>query len=92
MAAVWPRPLDPAQPIDLSGVPGVTAEQQARAAKLIEDTLRDLPKFADTAAAVADGYTCIGDAGTGSEHYIKLVLIEDDDSSTPSSRSRSSTR
>ena len=40
--------------------------------------MKDLPKYADTAAAIADGYASIGDAGTGSEHYIKLSLIEDD--------------
>ncbi|MEO8263925.1 MAG: hypothetical protein ABI706_00285 [Ilumatobacteraceae bacterium] len=77
--ATWPRPWDPAKPIDVSGVPGVTAEQQARATKLIEDSLKDLPKYADTAAAVADGYASIGDAATGDEHYIKLSLIEDND-------------
>ena len=67
------------KPIDVSGVPGVTPEQEARATKLIEESLKDLPKYADTAAAVADGYRSIGDAGTGSEHYIKLSLIEDND-------------
>ncbi|HEX3089149.1 MAG TPA: hypothetical protein VHQ23_10875, partial [Ilumatobacteraceae bacterium] len=79
LAANWPRPWDPSQPIDVSGVPGVTPEQEARATKLIEGSLKDLPKYADTAAAIADGYASIGDAGTGSEHYIKLSLIEDDD-------------
>jgi hypothetical protein len=77
-AANWPRPWDPTQPIDVSGVPGVTPEQEARATKLIEESLKDLPKYADTAAAIADGYSSIGDAGTGSEHYIKLSLINDD--------------
>ena len=77
--ATWPRPWDPSNPIDVSGVPGVTPDQEARARKLIEDSLNDLPKYADTAAAVADGYASIGDAGTGSEHYIKLSLIEDND-------------
>ena len=77
VAASWPRPWDPSQPIDVSGVPGVTPEQEARATSLIEESLRDLPKYADTAAAVADGYASIGDAGTGSEHYIKPSLIED---------------
>ena len=76
-AADWPRPYDPSKPLDLSGVPGVTAAQQARATKLIEDTLRILPRWSTTAAAVADGYKSIGDAGTGSEHYIKLSLIND---------------
>ena len=78
VAAVWPRPWDPTGPIDFSGVPGVTAEQLARAEQLTADTLRDLPKWSTTAAAVADGYRSIGDAGTGSEHYIKASLINDD--------------
>src|SRR5207244_10709416 len=33
-AAVPPHPFDPALPIDLSGVPGVSPDPQARAAKL----------------------------------------------------------
>ena len=77
-AAGWPRPWDPATGIDLSGVPGVTAEQQARAQQLIDDTQRELPKWSTVEAAVADGYRSIGDAGTGSEHFIKRDLIEDD--------------
>ena len=76
--ANWPRPWDPSQPIDLSGVPGVTPEEEARATKLVEQSLKDLPKYADPSAALADGYSSIGDAGTGSEHYIKPSLIEDD--------------
>jgi hypothetical protein len=74
----WPRPWDPASGIDVSGVPGVSPEQESRAVTLIEGSLRDLPKYAQTSAAVADGYASIGDAGTGSEHYIKLSLINDD--------------
>jgi len=77
-AAGWPRPWNPSTGIDLSGVPGVTTEQQLRADQLIKDTLKDLPKWATTAAAIADGYQSIGDAGTGVEHYIKNSLIEDD--------------
>ncbi len=73
----WPRAWDPAQPIDVGGVPGVTPDQEARATRLIQGTLADLPKYADPAAAVADGYASIGDAGTGSEHFIKLSLIQD---------------
>ena len=34
-ALAWPRPWDPTQPIDLSGVAGVTTEQEARATKLV---------------------------------------------------------
>ena len=70
-ALAWPRPWDPTQPIDLSGVDGVTIEQEVRATKLVEDTLVELPRFADPAAAIAAGYSSIGDAGTGSEHFIK---------------------
>ena len=77
-AAGWPRPWDPALGIDLSGVPGVSIEQQLRADQLIKDTLRELPRWATTAAAEADGYKSIGDAGTGVEHYIKAALIQDD--------------
>ena len=77
-AAGWPRAWDPAVGVDLSGVPGVTAAQQARAQELIDETLKILPKWSTTAAAVADGYQTIGDAGTGSEHYIKQSLIQDD--------------
>lgn len=75
---VWPRPWDPAEGVDISGVPGVTAEQEARAATLIEDSLRELPKWSTTAAAEADGYRSIGDAGTGSEHFIKSTIVQDD--------------
>jgi len=77
--STWPRPWDPTKPIDVSGVPGVTPEQEARATKLIADSLQDLPKYADTAAAIADGYASIGDASTGDEHYINISLIEDND-------------
>lgn len=76
--SVWPRPWDPAVGIDLSGVPGVTPEQQARAEALIADTLRELRRWADPETAIADGYVSIGDARTGSEHFIKASLINDD--------------
>ncbi len=77
-APAWPRPWNPTQPIDVSGVAGVSVEQELRAVTLIEGTLRELPKYADPADAIAAGYSSIGDAGTGSEHYIKGDLIGDD--------------
>ena len=77
-AAPWPRPWDPSQPIDLGGVEGVTPEQEARAVALVEGSLEELPKYADVDDAKAAGYTSIGDAGTGSEHYIRLDLVQDD--------------
>jgi hypothetical protein len=84
---VWPRPYDPAAPIDISDVPGVTPEQEARARQLILDTQRDLPRYSDLQVAIADGYRSIGDSGTGVEHFIRYDLIDDVmlDSSAPES-------
>jgi hypothetical protein len=76
-STTWPRPWDPAAGIDLSGVEGVSAEQEARATALVEQTLVDLPQFADPAVAEAAGYRSIGDASTGNEHLINAALVED---------------
>ena len=76
--ATWPRPFDPTQPIDFSGVAGVSPEQQARAEQLVLDTMRDLPAFADVATLPALGYRSIGDSATGFEHYINYGYIADD--------------
>jgi hypothetical protein len=77
-SAVAPKPYDPKKPIDLSGVPGVTPEQQARAENLISATILRLPRFADTATAYSAGYRSIGDAGTGYEHYVNWSYLDDD--------------
>ena len=77
-AVVAPQPYDPALPIDLSGVEGVTPEQQARAENLIAITLHALPRFADPAVAEAEGWHSIGDGGTGYEHFVNWPLINDD--------------
>ena len=73
-----PRPYDPTQPIDLSGTPGVTPEQQAAAENLIAVTLVRLPQWSDPADAEAAGFHSIGDAATGHEHYINWDWINDD--------------
>lgn len=78
VAVVPPKPYDPSKPIDLSGVEGVTPEQQARAENLVTLTLARLPQFADTATAVARGWRSIGDSITGFEHFINWSLINDD--------------
>ena len=66
---------DPTKPIDLSGVEGVTPEQQAYAENLVAMTLVHLPQWADPAVAEAAGFHSIGDgprvtsttsSGTGS--------------------------
>ena len=77
-SGAWPRPWDPTEPIDFSGVEGVSDEQLARAEQLTADTLRELPQFADVTAVAALGYRSIGDASTGFEHYINTGLIGDD--------------
>ena len=76
-APVPPKPFDGTLPVDLGGAPGVSPEQQARAEALLTANVEQLPTFADTAAARAAGYTSIGDAGTGVEHYINWSLLAD---------------
>jgi hypothetical protein len=75
---MWPRAFDPSQPIDFSGVPGVTPEQQARAETLVASTLRDLPQFADVTKIGALGFASIGDAASGFEHYVNSAYLRDD--------------
>jgi hypothetical protein len=69
--------LDPAG-VDLSGIEGVTAEQQTYAEGLLVRTIETLPKWSRYEDAIADGYLSIGDQLTGEEHVIKWDLIEDD--------------
>jgi len=76
--AVVAKPYDPTLPIDLSGTPGVTPQQQAGAENLIALTLARLPQFSDTTKLDALGWHSIGDAGTGFEHFINWSLIDDD--------------
>jgi hypothetical protein len=71
------RPFDPAMPIDLGGMPGVTPEQQAEAENLLAVTLLRLPQFADPEVAAARGYHSIGDGVTGFEHYVNFDLLDD---------------
>ena len=73
------QPYDPALPIDLGGVPGVSPEQQAFAENLVAATVRDLPQWADMAKVAAAGFRSIGDGFTGHEHYIQWDWINDDE-------------
>jgi hypothetical protein len=82
-AVVPPTPYDPELPIDLSGVEGVTPQQQARAENLIALTLARLPHFADPAVAEAAGFRSIGDGFTGYEHYINWAYINDEHTLDP---------
>lgn len=67
-----------AKRVDLSGVPGVTPEEQARAEALVVDTLDKLPQFSDQEHAKSLGFYSIGDAFTGHEHLINWDYIDDD--------------
>jgi hypothetical protein len=78
-ATVAPTPYDPSKPIDLSGVEGVTPEQQAAAENLIAITLWRLPRWADPKVAEAAGFHSIGDGFTGYEHLIQWDWINDND-------------
>jgi hypothetical protein len=77
-ASAAARPYDPALPIDLGGVEGVTPQQQAQAENLVAITLLRLPQFADPAVAEAAGFRSIGDALTGYEHFLNRQNIADD--------------
>ena len=71
------RPYDATLPVDLSGFPGVTAEEQARAEALVTASILKLPAYATTDAAYAAGYRSIGDGFTGYEHYVNWSMIND---------------
>lgn len=68
--------IDPAS-IDLSGIDGVSEQQQAESTKLLQDTIAVLPRWADYHTAEADGFQSIGDSLTGEEHYIHWDWIDD---------------
>ena len=78
-AAIAPHRYDPALPIDLGGVPGVSLQEQARAENLIAVTLARLPQFADPSVASADGFRSIHDGITGFEHYVNPAYMRDAD-------------
>jgi hypothetical protein len=69
---------DPTKPIDLSGVDGVSPEQQAFAENLVAVNVVRLPQWADSAVAEAAGFHSIGDADSGHEHYVHWDWIDDD--------------
>ena len=77
-AAVPPKPYDPTMPLDLSGVEGVTPQQQAAAENLLAITILRLPKFADPEAVGAMGFVSIGDGFLGHEHYLNVANMNDD--------------
>lgn len=76
--AVPPNAFDPTKPINLSGVAGVSPEQQAGAELLVENTIAKLPQFADVERMEELGFHSIGDGFTGHEHFINWNYINDE--------------
>jgi hypothetical protein len=57
--------------------PRVTDEQRAAAQSLIDRTTEGMEQFPNEDSLIAAGYTTIGDAGTGFEHYVNWSLLGD---------------
>ena len=76
-------PYDPALPIDLSGTPGVTPQQQAAAENLVAITLARLPRWSDARVAERAGFHSIGDGFTGTEHLINQAFLKDNSTLDP---------
>lgn len=64
--------------VDLSGVAGVSPDQQLRVALLLQWTLERLPQFADVDSIGALGYRSMGDGASGHEHYINRGYMVDE--------------
>jgi len=73
----WPRPFFPGLELDLSGVEGVSQEQEARAHQLVVDTQTHLVRWADYQEAVKEGWISIGDSSTGYEHFVNGRTLND---------------
>jgi hypothetical protein len=71
-------PFDPSKPIDFSGAPDTTPQQQAYAENLVATTLNLLPMWSDPDYALAHGFESIGDGGTGTEHFVNDEFRHDD--------------
>jgi hypothetical protein len=69
--------IDPNR-VDLSGVAGVTPDEQARAEKLLRTTIVDLRRWNDVTRAESDGFVSMHDGFTGSEHFVHWDWIQDD--------------
>ena len=76
-ASNWPRPYFPGTGLDISGVKGVSKEQESRARRLVADTQRDLMRWSDYRVAEREGWTSIGDQRTGYEHFVNVSTILD---------------
>ena len=63
--------------VDLSGVEGLSEEDQTAAEELLVSTVKTLPKWSNYDQAVADGFQSIQDGITGEEHLLHWDWIDD---------------
>lgn len=87
-SSTWPRPFFPGIGIDISGVDGVSADQENRARQLVLDTQENLVRWADYKDAEKEGWMSIGDGSTGYEHFVNGRALNDGrflDSTVPES-------
>lgn len=64
--------------VELGGVDGVTPQQEAAAEKLLSSTRMSVARFAETKAALKEGYLPVGDGDSGYEHYYKWSYLKDE--------------
>ena len=76
-SSVPPKAFVPGEPIDLGGVEGVTAQQQAEAENVLAASVLMLPRWSDFEVAEAEGWFSIGDGFTGYEHFINPTTFDD---------------
>ncbi|HET6949574.1 MAG TPA: hypothetical protein VFI47_04315 [Acidimicrobiales bacterium] len=78
--AAAPRPYDATLPVDLGGVPGVSAEEEAEAEAVVTASIERLPQFADWTTLADKGWYSIHDAFAPGqvEHFMNWPLIADD--------------
>jgi hypothetical protein len=63
--------------LELKATTGVTPAELARADRLLNSTIRDLPEWNTPAQAQAAGYRSIGDGVTGDEHFVNWSYVDD---------------
>ena len=74
---VPPLAYDPTKGVDLSGIPGITAKEQAAAEGLVRSSLRGAPRFADARAARAAGFRPVATVSSGTERWIRWPALTD---------------
>jgi hypothetical protein len=57
--------------------PRITDDQRAAAQDLVDRTTEGMARFPDEQSVIDAGYTTIGDAATGFEHYVSWGLLAD---------------